>query len=50
MSATKDVQIRFMCGGDVTVTAFIDASWATYDDGHGRTGIVFIIAGCAVAA
>ncbi|CAN0444816.1 unnamed protein product, partial [Ectocarpus fasciculatus] len=29
---------------------YIDASWATHDDGHGRTGIVIMIADCAVAS
>ena len=50
LAHTEDVRMRFRCGGDVDLTAYVDASWATHDDGHGRTGIVLMMAGCAVAA
>jgi len=45
-----DLKLHFKWGGKVEFDAYIDASWVTHDDGHGRTGIVLMMAGCVVAA
>jgi hypothetical protein len=50
LESNRDMLLRFKRGGKVDFAANIDASWATHDDGHGRTGIVLMMAGCAVAA
>lgn len=50
LSSSRDVVMKFKCGGAVDFEVFVDASWATHMDGHGRTGIVIIMAGCAIAA
>ena len=42
--------MRYRFGGELDLSAFVDASWAVHDDCHGRTGIVIMMAGCAVAS
>ena len=42
--------MHFKCGGVVNFEAFVDASWATHDDGHGRTSIAMMMANCVIAA
>ena len=48
--ATKDMVMKFKCGGSISFEAFVDASWAVHDDCHGRTGLVLMMAGCAIGA
>lgn len=48
--ATRDMVMRFKCGGVVNFEAYVDASWAVHDDCHGRTGVVLMMAGCAIGA
>lgn len=50
LNATKDMVMKFKCGGKVSFEAYVDASWAVHDDCHGRTGLVLMMAGCAIGA
>jgi len=50
LHTTRDMVMCFKCGGVVEFAAYVDASWAVHDDCHGRTGIVLIMAGCAIGA
>lgn len=50
LMASRLMTMRFHCGGSVNLEAYVDASWGVHDDCHGRTGIVLMIAGCAVGA
>lgn len=36
--ATRDMVMRFRCGGSVDFLAYVDASWAVHDDCHGPHG------------
>lgn len=45
---SKDLVMRYRCGGKVSLVVYVDASWAVHHDCYGRTGIVVMIAGCSV--
>lgn len=45
---SKDLVMRYKCGGDVTLSVYVDASWAVHSDCYGRTGIVVMMANCSV--
>ena len=49
LQQSQELKLRFKCGGHVDPKAYIDASWATHFDGHGRTGVVIMMANCAIA-
>lgn len=47
---SKDLCMRYKCGGKVSLAVYVDASWAVHHDCHGRTGIIVMMAGCSVGA
>lgn len=47
---SKDLTMRYKCGGKVALDVYVDASWAVHRDCYGRTGIVVMMAGCSVGA
>jgi len=47
---SKDIVMRYKCGGKVSLSVYVDASWAVHHDCYGRTGIVMMMAGCSVGA
>ena len=50
LAYSRDIVMKFKCGGTVNFEVYVGASWATHMDGHGRTGIVIMMSGCAIAA
>lgn len=50
LRSSKDMMVRYVCDEDINLLVFVDVSWAVHDDCHGRTGIVILVAGCAVGA
>ena len=42
---SRDLKMRYKCGGSVKVDVYVDASWAVHDDSHGRSGIIVMLAG-----
>ena len=47
---SRDLKMRYKCGGSVKVDVYVDASWAVHDDCHGRSGIVVMLDGCSVGS
>ena len=50
LSKSREMVMKYKCGGNVEPFAYADASWATEADMHGRTGVVLTLAGCAIGA
>lgn len=50
LAETRDLVLWYKSGGQVTVDAFVDASFGVHADGKGRTGVVLMLGGAVVGA